>query len=115
MYTYEIEMCGVRVRNSKLCARELTEEEKAEADAKGAKGKAAPPKGKNPKDDEPTPEELEKMERERLEKEEQDRARQEEWDSLDEETKFHRTNEDIKKEPAIRMQNLVQIAKIEKL
>ena len=57
MYSYEIELCGARVKNSKVCPRELTEEEKAEAEAKGAKGGKAPPKGKNPKNDEPTPEE----------------------------------------------------------
>lgn len=30
MYTYEIDMAGVKVKNSKLCLRQLTEEEKAE-------------------------------------------------------------------------------------
>lgn len=102
LYTYEIEMCGVRVKNSKIQQRELSEEEKAEADAKGAKGGKAPPKGKA-KDEEPTAEELERLERARLDKEEQDRLALEEWESLDEETKFHRTHEDPKKEPAIRM------------
>ena len=114
MYSYEIEMCGVRVKNSKIQPRELSEEEKAEAEAKGAKGGKPPPKGKA-KDDEPTPEELERQERARLEKEEQDRLAQVEWDSLDEETKFHRTHEDPRKEPAIRMQNPVQQAKLERL
>ena len=63
-------MCGVRVKNSKIQPRELSEEEKAEAEAKGAKGGKAPPKGKGAKDDEPTPEELERQEKARLEKEE---------------------------------------------
>ena len=59
MFTYEIEMCGVRVKNSKIQPRELTEEERAEAEAKNAKGGKAAPKGKA-KEDEPTAEELEK-------------------------------------------------------
>ena len=50
----------MRVKNSKIQPRELTEEERAEQEAKGAKGGKAPPKGKNPKDDEPTAEELER-------------------------------------------------------
>jgi len=41
--------------------------------------------------------------------------RAEEWESLDEETKFQRTNEDIFKEPCIHMQNTVQIKQIEQL
>ena len=72
MYTYEVEMCGVRVKNSKIQQRELSEEEKAEAEAKGAKGGKAPPKAKG-KEEEPTAEELERVERARLDKEEQDR------------------------------------------
>ena len=107
-------MCGVRVKNSKVQPRELTEEEKAEAEAKNAKGGKAPAKGKA-KDEEPTPEELEKQEQARLEKEELERKKQAEWDSLDEETKFYRTHEDVYKEPAIRMQNAVQSARLEKL
>ena len=107
MYSYEVETCGVRVKNSKVLQKELTEEEKAEAEAKGAKGGKAPPKGKNPKDDEPSAEELERLEKVRLEKEELELAKAAEWESLDEETKFHRTHEDIKKEPAIVMQNHV--------
>lgn len=103
----------MRVKNSKICQRELTEEEKAEADAKNAKGGKAPAKGK--KEEEPTPEELEKLEQARLEKEELERQKQAEWDALDEETKFIRTQEDIYKEPAIRMQNMIQVQKLEKL
>ena len=108
-------MCGVRVKHSKLQARELSEEEKAEAEAKGAKGKAPPPKGKAAKDEEPSAEELERLEKARQEKEELERAQQAEWDALDEDTKFHRTNEDIKKEPAIRMENMVMKARLERL
>ena len=69
MYSYEIELCGVRVKNSKIQPKELSEEEKAEADAKNAKGGKAPPKGKA-KEEEPTAEELERQEKARLEKEE---------------------------------------------
>ena len=87
--------------------RELSEEEKAEAEAaKNTKGKAAPPKGKGaPKEEEPTPEELAKQEAEKAAKEEAQRLWQEEWDALDEEEKFHRTNEDIQKQPCIHLQN----------
>ena len=110
-----MEFQGIKVKNSKVHLRELTEEEKAEADAKGGKGKAAPPKGKNVKDEEPTPEELEKQEKLRLEKEERDRKLAEEWESLDEEEKFFRTSEDIYKEPCIKMQNLVQLHQVDML
>ena len=115
MFTYEIEFLGVKVKNSKVLMRELTDEEKAEAEAKGGKGKAAPAKGKNVKEDEPTPEELEKMEKARLEKEEREKRLAEEWEQLDEEEKFFRTNEDIYKEPCIKMQNLVQIQQVDML
>ena len=115
MYSYEIELCGVRVRHSKVCPKELTEEEKAEIEAaKGTKGKAPPPKGKV-EEIKPSAEELERLERAKLEREEEEKARQAEWDSLDEETKFHRTNEDSFKEPCIRMQNLAAQYKLEKL
>ena len=30
MYSYEIDMAGVKMKNSKLCLRQLTDEEKAE-------------------------------------------------------------------------------------
>ena len=113
MYSYEIDFCGVRVKNSKVQPRELTEEEKAEAEAKNAKGGKAPAKGK--KEEEPTPEELERLEAARLEKEELERQKQAEWDALDEETKFYRTSEDCFKEPSIRMQNRVLTHKLEKL
>ena len=58
MYTYEIDLLGVRMQNSKVVMKELTEEEKAELEAKNVKGgKQAPAKGKQ-KEEEPTPEEL---------------------------------------------------------
>ena len=115
MYSYEIEVCGVRVKNSKVIQKELTEEEKAEMEAKNAKGgKAAPAKGKA-KEEEPNAEEIERQSRLKLEKEEEERIKQAEWDALDEETKFYRTHEDPFKEPSIRMQNLVLSARLEKL
>ena len=105
MYTYEIELLGVRMQNSKVMLKELTEEEKAEAEAKNVKGgKAAPPKGKQ-KEEEPTPEELERLEKERLVREEKEAKLKAEWDALSEEERFYRTHEDIFKEPCIKMQN----------
>lgn len=67
-------MCGIRVKHSKVCQKELTEEEKAEHDAKNSKGGKAPPKGKA-KEEEPTPEELERQERLKMEKEELEKER----------------------------------------
>lgn len=97
--------------------RELTEEEKAEAEA------AKAPKGKAPAKDnkkgavveEPSAEELERQEREKKDKEEAERKRQEEWDSLDEDTKFYRTKEDIFKEPCFRFNNQDAVSKIAEL
>jgi len=116
-YTYEVEMSGMHMRNSKVIPRELTEEEKAEAEATKTKGnkKDPPPKGKATKEEEPTPEELERIEREKAEKEEKERIRQAEWDALDEETKLFRTAEDKFKEPSIHLQNMPLVEKLEKL
>jgi hypothetical protein len=115
MYTYEIELLGVRMQNSKVILKELTEEEKAEAEAKNVKGgKAAPPKGKQ-KEEEPTPEELERLEKERLVREEKEAKLKAEWDALSEEERFYRTHEDIFKEPCIKMQNQVQLARVAEL
>ena len=115
MYTYEIELLGVRMQNSKVMLKELTEEEKAEAEAKNVKGgKAAPPKGKQ-KEEEPTPEELERLEKERLVREEKEAKLKAEWDALSEEERFYRTHEDIFKEPCIKMQNQVQLARVAEL
>ena len=108
VYTYELEFSGMHMRTGKVMPRELTEEEKAEAEAaKNTKGKP-PPKAdpkKGAKEEEPSPEEIERLEKERLQKEEEERKRQEEWDALDEDTKFFRTNEDLFKEPCIRFVN----------
>lgn len=116
---YEIECCGLLVQDGKVIPRELTEEEKAEADAGGKGGAKGKPPAKDAKkgakEEEPTPEELEKMEQERLEREEKEKKLAEEWDKLDEETKHIRKNEDIFKEPCVKMQNLIVIEKVEKL
>jgi len=96
----------VTLADGKVVPRELTEEEKAEADAGKAGGKGggkAPPKGAKSKEDELSPEELERLEKEKAEREERERQLQEEWDKLDEETKHLRRNEDIFKEPCIKM------------
>lgn len=103
------------MQNSKVMLKELTEEEKAEAEAKNVKGgKAAPPKGKQ-KEEEPTPEELERLEKERLVREEKEAKLKAEWDALSEEERFSRTHEDIFKEPCIKMQNQVQLARVAEL
>ena len=107
------------MQDGKVVPRELTEEEKAEADAGkgGAKGGKPPPKDakKGGKEEDPTPEELERLEKEKQEREERERKLKEEWDKLDEETKHIRHNEDIFKEPCVKMQNMVIIEKVEKL
>jgi len=52
-------MAGIRMKNSKVIPRELTEEEKAELEAKNSKKKPeAPKKGK---EEEPSAEELERI------------------------------------------------------
>ena len=114
MYTYEIELLGVNMQNSKVVMKELTEEEKAEQDAKNVKGKAAaPPKGKGAKEEEPSAEELERLEKEKLAKEEREAKLKAEWDALSEEERFYRTNEDIFKEPCVKMRDLVQQHKVD--
>ena len=87
--------------NGKVVPRELSEDEKAD-DPKGKGGKP-PAKDAKKKEEEPTPEELEKLEKEKAEKEERDRKAAEEWEKLDEDTKHIRTNEDIFKEPCLKM------------
>jgi len=115
MYTYEIEVAGMQMTDGKVVPKELTEDQKAE-DPKAAKGGKPPAKdAKKGKEEEPTPEELEKMEKEKAEREERERQLAEEWEQLDEETKHIRQNEDIFKEPCVKMQNLVVIEEVEKL
>lgn len=104
------------MQHGKVIPRELTEEEKADADAagKGGKGGKAPAKDAK-KAEEPSPEEKERLEKEEEERKERERKLAEEWEKLDEETKHLRHNEDIFKEPCIKMQNLVVIGEVEQL
>lgn len=107
-------MCGINLRNAKVFPRELTEEEKSELEAaKNVKAKQPPPKDPKKKEEEPSKEEVERLEKERRDKEEKERKLREEWDALDEETKFYRTNEDIYKEPCIKFHNIGAQKKIE--
>ncbi len=110
------------MKSAKVFARELSEEEKAEqAAAANVKGgaKQPPAPAKDPKKgggpEEPSKEELERLEREKKEKEEKERKLKEEWDMLDEETKFHRTAEDIYKQPCVKFVNQYAHKKIEQL
>ena len=112
----------MNLRQAKVFPREMTEEEKAEALAaaaatgKGAKQQAAPAKdAKKGVIEEPSKEEQERVEREKREKEERERKRQEEWDALDEETKFYRAHEDIYKQPCIKFQNQIAQKRIEQI
>lgn len=102
---YEVNFLGMSMQGGKLHPRELTHAEKEEAEAAKTKGKAPPPKGKKQEEDEISPEEQERLEREKQQKEEEERKRQEEWDALDEDTKFFRTNEDIFKQPSVKFQH----------
>lgn len=107
VYSYELDVLGMSIKNAKVCPKELTEEEKAEIEAaKNVKGKPPPPKDPKKKEEEPSKEELERIEKERKEKEDKERKLKEEWDALDEDTKFYRTNEDIFKEPCIKFNNV---------
>lgn len=87
-------------KGAKLVAREMTEEEKAEAEA-GKNKKPADPK-KKPKEEDPSPEELAKWEEEKREREEVNAKAKQDWDALDDNTKFFRTCEDPFKEASIR-------------
>jgi len=107
------------MRNAKVFAKELTEEEKAEAaaaaNAKGGKQPPAPAKDAKKGPEEPSKEDQDRMEKERREKEERDKKLREEWDSLDEDTKFFRTAEDIYKQPCVKFNNLAAVKRIEQL
>lgn len=109
---------GLNIADGKVVPKEISEDERAALEeANKAKGKpgAKDAKKGGAKEEEPSAEELEKMEKERLEREEREKKLQEEWATLDEETKHIRHNEDIFKEPCIKMQNTVMMEKIEKL
>lgn len=111
------------LRQAKVFPKELTEEEKAEAaaaaNAKG--GKQPPPPAKpDPKKggagpEEPSKEEVERLEKDKREREEKERKLKEEWDNLDEDTKFFRTAEDIYKQPCIKFSNIHAQKRIEAL
>lgn len=97
---YVLKIAGTEFSNGRFAKRELTEEEiKAMEESK--KSKKDQPKKGQAQAPEPTPEELEALERERKAKLEEQRRREEEWESLDEETKFYITMEDIYKNPCI--------------
>lgn len=85
------------MKNARIHPRELSEEEKIEIEAaKNVKGKAPPAKvdPKKAKEEEIPREELERLEKLKKEKEEKERKAREEWDALDEDTKFYRKSED---------------------
>jgi hypothetical protein len=115
MFTYEVELAGIRCKNSKVLMKEMSEEEKAEMDAKNPKGKAAPPKGKAVKEEEPSEAELAKIASERELVEESKRQLALEWDTLNEDEKHFRTSEDIFKEPCVKFSNLVIVNRLETL
>ena len=113
-YQYEMECVGLTVAHGKVVPKEVTEDEKAE-DPKAKGGKPPAKDAKKAKEEEPTPEELERLEREKAEREERERKLKDEWDQLDEETRHIRHNEDIFKEPCVKMQNMMAIEKVEEL
>jgi len=91
------------MKGGSVIPKQLSEEEKEEAEAAvKAKGKAPPKPKKGQEEEDPTPEELEQLEKQKAEKQELERKKQEEWEALDEDTKFYRTNEDSFKEPSIK-------------
>lgn len=55
------------------------------------------------------------MENLKKEKEEKERKAREEWEALDEETKFYRKNEDVFKEPSVKFINTFFIKRIEQI
>ncbi len=87
---FELKMAGITMKSGKIFPRELTEEEKkAEVEAAAQKGK----KGGKEEKKEISPEEQEEQARLAAEKEERERKEAEEWEKLDEETKFYRMKE----------------------
>jgi hypothetical protein len=103
-FMYEICVLGMDAKGGKVIPRALTEEEREEHEANSKnKGKTPAPKGKQ-KEEEITTEEQERLDKEKNETEEKERRLQEEWDALDEDTKFYKTYEDSHKEPSIKFQ-----------
>jgi len=76
MFSYEVDVAGVKVKHSKIYLKELFEEEKAEEAAKNPKAaKAAPAKGaKGQKEEELSAEELARIETEKAALEESKRS-----------------------------------------
>jgi len=99
---------GVKTEDGKIQPRQLTEEEKKAAEeALASKGKKPPAKeSKKKAEEEISAEQKAKEEEEKRIKEELEAKRKAEWDALDEDTKFYRTNEDPHKEPRL---NFVKI------
>ena len=96
----------------KIFPKQLTEKELKEAEEIQAKNKkvAPPPKDNKNKGGEeikPSPEELEKQKKQELERLEAEKKSKEEWDALDEKTKFHRTYEDRYKNASIKWEKSV--------
>eukprot|EP00830_Metopus_es_P014783 TRINITY_DN4053_c0_g2_i1.p1 TRINITY_DN4053_c0_g2~~TRINITY_DN4053_c0_g2_i1.p1 ORF type:complete len:1046 (-),score=328.50 TRINITY_DN4053_c0_g2_i1:39-3137(-) len=99
---YELQCFDVKIEGGKIQAKQLTEEEKKALEEAQSKGKKAVPKpDKKKQEEEPSPEEKAKEEAEKKAKEEAEAKLKAEWDKLDEETKFYRTQENAYKEPRL--------------
>jgi len=96
------------ITSGQFVPRMLTEEEKKAieeaAAAKQKKKAGGDKKGKQEEVPQLSPEEIEKQRRLEEEKAEAARKAQEEWDQLDEETKFYRTYEDPYKHPSLKFE-----------
>jgi tetratricopeptide (TPR) repeat protein len=106
-FTYQVKFLGLDVTEGKIYPRQLTEKEIKDAEeAAAAKQKKAPPvkdkKGKEIEEPKPSAEEIERLKKIEEEKLEAERKAKEEWDALDEKTKFYRTYEDKYKQPSIK-------------
>lgn len=106
-FSYEFRIAGIHMKGGKAIPRELTEEEKKAAEEKTKKPAAAADKKKKG-EEEPSAEELERIANEVRERENLNQKRKEEWEALDDNTKFFRTCEDATKEPAVRFVSLEQ-------
>ncbi|KRX07149.1 hypothetical protein PPERSA_09363 [Pseudocohnilembus persalinus] len=99
-FTYAVSFMGLTVNQGKTLARQLTEKEQKEIEEQqNAKKKKKDTK----KQDEPqlTPEQEEALRLQKEKEDEEERIRQEEWDALDEQEKFYRTQEDKYKSPTL--------------
>lgn len=108
LFTYKVKFLGQEVKDGKIMPRQLTEKEiKEQEELAAAKQKKAAKKQDKQPEVQLTPEEEEAIRLKKLEEEEKERIRQEEWDKLDEETKFYRTYEDKFKQPSLQFENKV--------